>query len=79
MYLSLIGDSLREEKLAQIEAISTFFFKFFSVRNGKENLSENDISQIYFSTESFLKEFPKSREVFKKSQLYFDALRLANF
>lgn len=75
MYLSLISDSLREEKLIQIDSISNFFFKFFSTRNSKENLSENDISQIYFSTESFLKEFPKSREVFKKSPLYFNALR----
>jgi hypothetical protein len=79
MYLSLTADSLREEKLNQIETISNYFYKFFSVRNGKENLSENDISQIYFSAESFLKEFPKSREVFKKSPLYFNALRLVRY
>jgi len=75
MYLSLISDSLREEKLNQIESINNYFFKFFSARTVKENLSENDISQIYFSIESFLKEFPKSREVFKKSPSYFNALR----
>lgn len=75
MYIGLISTALREEKLEEIVAISNNFYKFFTLRNSTEKLNENDVSEVYFPAEKFFADFPKSHQVFKKNNEYFNALR----